>query len=112
MRLFRCDSFLGLSEIVCRLVGKVRGDASTRVQRAAGLMGLSYIPRTEGVFGPHLDGVTRRIASSAADAGIPYVEVRLADEGMSEDGLHPNDRGYRVIADRLRSLGYDPSYPR
>lgn len=75
-------------------------------------LGLGYIPRTEGVFGPYLDRVTRRIASSAADAGIPYVEVRLADEGMSEDGLHPNDKGYRVIADRLRSLGYDPLYPR
>src|SRR5215216_397444 len=43
MRLIRCDSFLGLSGIVCRLVGKVRGDASTRVQRAAGLMGLMLL---------------------------------------------------------------------
>ena len=75
-------------------------------------VGLGYTPRTEGVFGPYLGRVTRHIASSAADAGIPYVEVRLADEGMSEDGLHPNDKGYRVIADRLRSLGYDPLYPR
>jgi lysophospholipase L1-like esterase len=75
-------------------------------------VGLGYIPRTEGVFGPYLDRVTRHIASSAADAGIPYVEVRLADERMSEDGLHPNDKGYRVIADWLRSLGYDPLYPR
>jgi lysophospholipase L1-like esterase len=75
-------------------------------------MGLGYTPRTEGVFGPYLGRVTRHIASSAADAGIPYVEVRLADEGMSEDGLHPNDKGYRVIAERLRSLGYEPLYPR
>ena len=75
-------------------------------------VGLGYIPRTEGVFGPYLDRVTRHIASSAAHAGIPYVEVSLADEGMGEDGLHPNDKGYRVIADRLRSLGYDPLYPR
>jgi hypothetical protein len=47
----------------------------------------------------------------ASDAGIPYVEVRLADEDMSEDGLHPNDKGYQVMAERLRSLGYEPLYP-
>jgi lysophospholipase L1-like esterase len=75
-------------------------------------VGLGCIPRTEGVFGPYLDRVARHFTSSAADAGIPYVEVRLADEGMSDDGLHPNDKGYRVIADRLRSLGYNPFYPR
>jgi lysophospholipase L1-like esterase len=75
-------------------------------------VGLGYTPRTKGVFGPYLGRVTRHIASSAADAGIPYVEVRLADEGMSEDGLHPNDEGYQVIADRLGSLGYEPFHPR
>jgi lysophospholipase L1-like esterase len=75
-------------------------------------VGLGYTPRSEGVFGPYLDRVTRHIASSAADGGIPYVEVRLADEGMSEDGLHPNDEGYQVIAEQLRSLGYEPLYPR
>jgi lysophospholipase L1-like esterase len=75
-------------------------------------VGLGYTPHTEGVFRPYLDRVTRHIASSAADASIPYVEVRLADEGMSEDGLHPNDKGYRMIADRLRSLGYEPLCPR
>jgi lysophospholipase L1-like esterase len=26
--------------------------------------------------------------------------------------LHPNDKGYRLIADRLGSLGYEPLYPR
>jgi hypothetical protein len=30
---------------------------------------------------------------------------------MSEDGLHPNDKGYWVIADRLGNLGYEPLYP-
>jgi lysophospholipase L1-like esterase len=30
---------------------------------------------------------------------------------MSEDGLHPNDKGYQVMAERLRSLGYEPLYP-
>jgi lysophospholipase L1-like esterase len=74
-------------------------------------VGLGYTPRTEGVFRPYLDRITRHIASSAADASIPYVEVRLADEGMSEDGVHPNDKGYRLIAERLGSLGYEPLHP-
>jgi lysophospholipase L1-like esterase len=75
-------------------------------------VGLGYTPHAEGIFRPYLDRVTSHIASSAADASIPYVEVHLADKGMSEDGLHPNDKGYRMIADRLRSLGYEPLYPR
>jgi lysophospholipase L1-like esterase len=75
-------------------------------------VGLGYTPRAEGVFGAYLGRVTRHIASATDEGDIPYVEVRLGDEGMSEDGLHPNDKGYRVIADRLRDLGYDPLYPR
>ena len=31
---------------------------------------------------------------------------------MSEDKLHPNDKGYRLIAGRLADLGYEPLYPR
>jgi lysophospholipase L1-like esterase len=27
---------------------------------------------------------------------------------MSSDGVHPNDAGYEVIADRLQELGYHP----
>ncbi len=69
-------------------------------------------PRAEGVLGAYLGRVTRHIASATDEGDIPYVEVRLGDEEMSEDGLHPNDKGYRVIADRLRDLGYDPLYPR
>jgi lysophospholipase L1-like esterase len=30
---------------------------------------------------------------------------------MSKDELHPNDRGYRVIAERLADLGYEPLAP-
>ena len=73
---------------------------------------LSYTPRTEGVFGPYLASVTRHIESAADEAHIPYAEIRLGDEGMSADGLHPNDKGYRLIADRLRGLGYRPLSPR
>jgi hypothetical protein len=62
--------------------------------------------------GPYLGRETRHISSAADDGGIPYVEVRLGDEGMSEDGLDPNDKGYRMIAERLGNLGYEPLYPR
>src|SRR3712207_3882773 len=75
-------------------------------------VGLGYTPLTEGDFGPYLVRVTRHIDSAADDAHIPYAEVRLDDEAMSADGLHPNDKGYRLIADRLRSLGYKPLHPR
>jgi hypothetical protein len=84
-------------------VGKLRIDA---VPRTVGLMGLMLLA------GPYLGRETRHIASAADDGGMPYVEVRLGDEGMSEDGLHPNDKGYRVIADRLGNLGHAPLYPR
>jgi len=75
-------------------------------------VGLGYTLRTEGAFEPYLARVTRYIAASAADGGIAHVEVRLRDEDMSADGLHPNDEGYRVIAHRLDELGYEPLYPR
>jgi lysophospholipase L1-like esterase len=74
--------------------------------------GLGYTPRTRGVLGRYLHEVTRDIASTAAESGIPYAEVRLGGEGMSADGLHPNDKGYGVIADRLSDLGYAPLAPR
>jgi lysophospholipase L1-like esterase len=75
-------------------------------------VGLGYTPPSEEVFGPYQGRAIRHIASAADNGDIPYVEVRLGDKGMSEDGLHPNDKGYRVIADRLRSLGYEPLHPR
>ncbi len=75
-------------------------------------VGLGYTPRVDGVFEPYLAEVNHHIAASAADAGIPYVEVRLGGEGMSPDGVHPSDEGYRVIAERLRELGYEPLSPR
>src|SRR5215216_1938299 len=95
-------------DAIMREISSLRSKENTIVRT----VGLGYTPRPEGVFGPYLGRVTHHIASSAADAGIPYVEVRLADEDMSEDGLHPNDKGYQVIAEQLRSLGYEPLYPR
>jgi lysophospholipase L1-like esterase len=95
-------------DAIMRGISSLRSKENTIVRT----VGLGYTPRSEGVFGPYLGRVTHHIASSAADAGIPYVEVRLADEDMSEDGLHPNDKGYQMIAEQLRSLGYEPLYPR
>ncbi len=60
------------------------------------------------VFEPYLDEVNRLIATTASVNGIPYVEVRLDRRHISQDGLHPNDEGYEVIAGRLRELGYNP----
>jgi len=74
--------------------------------------GFGYTPRVGKVFKPYVSEATSHIASAAAESGIPYVEVRLGGGGMSEDGLHPNDKGYGVIADRLAELGYEPLHPR
>jgi lysophospholipase L1-like esterase len=74
--------------------------------------GFGYTPRAAKVFRPYVREATRHIASSAAEAGMLHTGVRLDDEDMSEDGLHPNDKGYRMIADRLAKLGYKPLGPR
>lgn len=74
--------------------------------------GLGYTPLVDGVFEPYLSEVDRHIAASAARSGVPYVEVHLGQEGMSPDGVHPNDEGYRVIAGRVQELGYEPLSPR
>lgn len=54
--------------------------------------GLGYTPNVHSLFAPYLREVKRYIAASAADEGIPHVEVRhLGAEAMSPDGVHPND---------------------
>jgi lysophospholipase L1-like esterase len=73
--------------------------------------GFGYTPRAGKLFEPYVSEATSHIASTTAENDIPSVEVKLADAGMSKDGLHPNDRGYRVIADRLAGLGYEPLAP-
>lgn len=73
--------------------------------------GLGYTPNVDVVYGPYLAEVNRHIAASTVANGIPDVEVRLGDEYISQDGVHPNDEGYGLIADRLRELGYEPLGP-
>ena len=60
------------------------------------------------IFKPYVNEANSHIATTAASNDIPYVEVYLNKEDISGDGVHPNDEGYRVIADRLRELGYSP----
>ena len=70
--------------------------------------GIGYTPRVDEVFEPYLDEVNRHVAATAANNSIPYAQPHLGEEHLSPDGLHPNDNGYEVIADRLRELGYGP----
>lgn len=75
--------------------------------------GIGYTPRVDKIFEPYVDEVNRYIATTAANHDIPYAQPYLDGEYMSPDGVHPNDDGYEVIADRLRELGYGPlSSPR
>jgi lysophospholipase L1-like esterase len=72
------------------------------------------------VFKQYLDQVNSHIATTSASTKIPYARVYLAFNGpngdedprakgyISFDGLHPNDTGHRIIADKLRELGYSP----
>ena len=60
------------------------------------------------IFKPYLDEVNGHIATTASDNDIPLAEVHLDKGYISQDGIHPNDEGYEVIAERLRKLGYSP----
>ena len=68
--------------------------------------GLGYTPQAGSTFEPYLKQVNRHIAASANENGIPYAEVSLGNEGLGPDGLHPDDSGYKEIADRLGELGF------
>jgi lysophospholipase L1-like esterase len=70
--------------------------------------GIGYTPRVDGVFEPYLEEVNRYVATTAASNSIPHAQPTLGKRYISPDGVHPNDRGYEIIADRLRALGYSP----
>jgi len=75
------------------------------------------------VFKPYLDAINSQIAATATARNIPCARVYLAFNGpngdidpgdlglLAFDGLHPNRRGHRQIADLLRGLGYAPFEP-
>ena len=60
------------------------------------------------IFKTYLDEVNSHIAITASNNDVPYTEVHLDKGYISPDGVHPNDEGYEVIAERLRELGYSP----
>jgi lysophospholipase L1-like esterase len=70
--------------------------------------GIGYTPRVATIFEPYVAHVNRHIAATSASHGIPYAQPYLDKGHMSSDGVHPNDAGYEVIADRLQELGYHP----
>jgi lysophospholipase L1-like esterase len=70
--------------------------------------GIGYTPRVDEHFKPYLHEVNRHIATTAAENEIPYAQPYLDKGYINPDGVHPNDDGYEVIADRLRELGYSP----
>ncbi len=70
--------------------------------------GIGYTPRVDKLFEPYVEEVNRHIATTASNHDIPYAQPYLDEKYMSPDGVHPNDRGYEVIADQLRGLGYGP----
>ena len=74
--------------------------------------GLGYTPRVDGVLGHYLQEANQHIAASTAESGVPCAEARLGAEGLGPDGLHPDGGGYKVIADHLKRLGYEPFEPR
>lgn len=95
-------------EAIVAEITSLRPADSTIIRTA----GLGYVPRAGGIYGPYLDEVNRHIARTATESGILYAEIHLGEEGMSPDGVHPNDAGYEVIARELRELGYAPLRPR
>jgi len=98
------------NSVIAELLG-LRSTSDTIIRAA----GLGYTPHLDDgrldsfrAFQSYLDEVDSRIAMIASDSGIPLVEVNLDKGHISKDGLHPNDEGYEVIAQRLRELGYGP----
>lgn len=95
---------------------------SDTIIRAAGLGYTPYLDTGEApdsrsgdgglddlrVFKTYLDEVNGYIATVASANDIPLTEVHLDKGYISQDGVHPNDEGYEVIAERLRELGYSP----
>ncbi len=97
----------GFKEKWDAIIAKILSLRSTKntVIRTAGI---GYTPRVDKIFEPYVDEVNRHIATTAANYGIPYAQPYLGKEYMSPDGVHPNDGGYKAIADQLRELGYGP----
>ncbi|RFU19714.1 SGNH/GDSL hydrolase family protein [Geodermatophilus marinus] len=88
-------------------------DTLTRLRAGAGpgtrvlVVGASHNPGTPPAT---IDRVNRALAAAAARAGVPFVDpaaqnwIDPADPAVWADPIHPNDRGHRLVADRLAPL--------
>ncbi|KAA9002370.1 lysophospholipase [Paenibacillus spiritus] len=83
--------------------------------------GRPYLLRTVGLYNPyprwaeaaewvrHFNRHAGRYSSRTSGFADIYGAFAGSErELLSLDGLHPNGRGYRVIAERLNALGYSP----
>jgi lysophospholipase L1-like esterase len=73
-------------------------------------------PFLDGLW-THLDAFNRDLTQTAQERGVPVADVAGAFHGpegdedpvtrglISEDGLHPSDRGHEVIAEELAAAG-------
>lgn len=71
-------------------------------------VGLGHTPYVDKALEPYLDEVNEHIATTSTNNQIPYVQAHLDRGSVNPDGVHPNDKGYEVIAAQLRELGYSP----
>jgi lysophospholipase L1-like esterase len=71
-------------------------------------VGLGHTPHIDNALEPYLDEVNEHIATTSTTYHIPYVQPYLDTSDLNPDGIHPNDKGYEVIAAQLRGLGYSP----
>jgi lysophospholipase L1-like esterase len=70
--------------------------------------GLGHSPHVDKALKPYMDDVNKYIATTSANNHILYVQAYLDEGDVNPDGVHPNDKGYEVIAAQLRELGYSP----
>ncbi|MBV9454119.1 MAG: hypothetical protein JOZ19_08390 [Rubrobacter sp.] len=71
-------------------------------------VGLGHTPHIDNVLEPYLNEVNEHIATTSTNNHVPYVQPYLDTGDLNPDGIHPNDKGYEVIAAQLRGLGYAP----
>jgi lysophospholipase L1-like esterase len=103
------EAFKGNWDAIVGELLSLRSTEDTVIRTA----GIGYTPRVDEIFEPYVDEVYRHVATTAPSHNIAYAQSYLDEENMNADGVHPNDDGYAVIADRLRGLGYAPlSSPR
>ncbi|MFI2856726.1 GDSL-type esterase/lipase family protein [Paenibacillus sp. JSM ZJ436] len=102
--LSRCKAcWQGIVNEICKL--KKGGPASPYLIRAVGLYN-PYPSRIEAAAYVHrLNGFLSGLLPTAQ---VYSLFAGREQELLSSDGLHPNAKGYRLIAEQLNRLGYRP----